>query len=149
MASDPDITHDSSEGGRLTAAHASTPKAAPSQEPSKPKVSGTANKGHMKKTGWVEISDSRAEDQRVYAELEAKWLEACDACEGAKAEATVERVRIKQEVKLKMEKAWLQAAHKERAFQADQYCLQCEEAQWQCDHEITMLKFKPGDGGDK
>ena len=96
------------------------------------------------KTRWAEIVELLAEDQRVRAEVEAMKLKARDARERAKAEAAVEKVQIKQEVKLKMEKACLQAAHKEWAFQADQYHLQCEEAQWQCDHEIMMLKFKPG-----
>src|SRR5882672_1556729 len=150
LASDPDVTQDGSDGGMPLPPTASTHKAktAPSQEPSEGKVSGTANKGRTKKNGWSEIADSLAEDRRVRAELEAKKLEAHDAHEWAKAEAVVEKVHIKHEVKLEMEKARLQAAHEERAFQADQYHLQCEEAQWQRDHEIAMLKFKPGGGGD-
>jgi len=72
-----------------------------------------ANKGHTKKNRWSEIVDSLAEDRRVRAELEAKKLEAHDAHEQAKVKAAVEKVRIKQEVKLEMEKAWLQAAHEE------------------------------------
>ena len=92
----------------------------------------------MKKNGLAKIADSLAEDWRVRTDLEAKWLEAHDACEPTKAEATVEKVHIKQEVKLKMEKAQLQATHEERAFQADQYCLQHEEAQQQCDNVIVM-----------
>ena len=94
------------------------------------------------KTGWMEIAELLAEDRRVCTEVEPTKLKARNAHECAKAEAVVDKVRIKQEVKLEMVKACLKAAHE--AFQVDQYCLQCKEAQWQCDHEIMMLKFKPG-----
>ena len=80
-------------------------KVGPSQELNDHNVSITANKGHTKKNGWAKIAESLAEDQRVCTNIEAKRLEARDVHEWAKAEAAVEKVHIKQEVKLEMEKA--------------------------------------------
>ena len=104
LGGDPDVLQESSESG-LPWASKPEENLGPSWELNDHNVSITANKGCTKKNGWAEIAELLAEDRRVCTEIEAKRLEARDVHEWAKAEAAVEKVHIKQEVKLEMEKA--------------------------------------------